>query len=491
MLDLNIIFSRIMGIEAIRRQSIVSLIWNIAFTFIGFFSTIYFARAVGASVLGAYFLFTAYYGIINMVNDGGFGGAAIKRISEGEDQDAYFSAFFLLRSLFVTLVIIAFIMLRSYFVDLDNAGAFDWLLAALAVSILYGTIGPGVAGCGKMGIHTTCEFINKISRILIQVIAVFFGFNVAGLFGGFIAGMLIGATIELRFFNLNFVRFGWRHIKSLSSFSFWLFLTSSGILVFSNVDTIMIGYYLSTEDIGVYRVVFQFAGISAFTTSALRGTLWPRVSRWGKVGDFGLIESSLSKALTYSLILAVPVLAGGILLGDKLLYIYGTQFVRGYTVLMILLFAQTVEIFRIFFTTYLSALNRVKDSFKATITAVSANILFNFMLIPLIGIEGAAIATLVAITLNALLAQRLLSRMITIKLEHNSLLNIFKASGLMSIFVMLYRIMIPLSNIWLTLIPVVFGGFVYGILILKFDTKICDDLKGIATQMNLPWPSWF
>ena len=73
-----------MSIEPIRRQSIVSLIWQIALTFIGFLSTMYFAHAVGAGVLGAYFLFLAYFGIIGLMMDGGFGGAAIKRIGEGE-----------------------------------------------------------------------------------------------------------------------------------------------------------------------------------------------------------------------------------------------------------------------------------------------------------------------------------------------------------------------------------------------------------------------
>jgi O-antigen/teichoic acid export membrane protein len=93
MFKLNTFFSRIMSIEPIRRQSIVSLIWQIAFTFVGFLSTMYFARAVGAGVLGAYFLFIAYYGIIGLMTEGGLGSAAIKRISEGEEPDAYFSVF--------------------------------------------------------------------------------------------------------------------------------------------------------------------------------------------------------------------------------------------------------------------------------------------------------------------------------------------------------------------------------------------------------------
>jgi O-antigen/teichoic acid export membrane protein len=78
MFKLNTFFSRIMSIEPIRRQGIMSLISQIAFTFIGFFSTMYFAHAVGAGILGEYFLFIAYLGIIYLMADGGFGGAAIK-----------------------------------------------------------------------------------------------------------------------------------------------------------------------------------------------------------------------------------------------------------------------------------------------------------------------------------------------------------------------------------------------------------------------------
>jgi len=76
-----------MGVGAVQRQSIISFIWQIAYTIIGFASTMYFAHAVGASVLGGYFLFMAYFGIINMITDGGFGVAAIKRISEGEGRN--------------------------------------------------------------------------------------------------------------------------------------------------------------------------------------------------------------------------------------------------------------------------------------------------------------------------------------------------------------------------------------------------------------------
>jgi len=480
-----------MSIDAIQRQSIVSLIWQIALTFIGFLSTIYFAHAVGASVLGGYFLFLAYLSIIGLIANGGFGEAAIKRISEGEEQDAYFSAFVVLHSVFVMVVMVALIAFRSYFVDLNAAGTFIWLILALIVGLFLWAVSSGIQGCGKIGIGATAGFLNNVSRIIVQVIAVFLGYGVAGLAGGFVAGMFICSIVQLRFFNLRFVRFGWRHIKSLSTFSLWVFLISSGTIVFSTADTVMIGYYLGNADVGVYRIVLQFTLLATLTTVGLRSTLYPRVSRWGKTGDIGLIEESLSRAVTYSLILAIPMFVGGFLLGDKLLYyFYGAEFGEGYMTMVVLLIVQIVYIFGYFFTTYLTALDHIKDLFKITVVAVAANIVLNASLIPVIGIAGAAVATLVTMGLNAVLAQWVLSKMITIRVESDSLLNILKASVVMGLFVGGYRMFVPLSSVWLTLVPVVLGTGVYGILILKFDRKIYDELKGIMMQMNVVWPEW-
>ena len=250
-------------------------------------------------------------------------------------------------------------------------------------------------------------------------------------------------------------------------------------------DSVMIGYFMNNADVGVYRIIFQFTTLAAFTTVALRSTLWPRVSRWDKIGENGLIEESLSRAFTYSLILALPLFVGGALLGDKLLYFfYGADFVS-YTTLMILFIVQIVNIFQYFFTTYLRAMDQVKELFKITVVAVVANISLNAALIPVMGISGAAIATLVTMSLNAILARRVLARMITLRVERSSLLNILKATVLMGLVVGMYRLIVPLSSVWVALIPVVLGGVVYGVAVLKFDKKIYEELKGIMMQMNM------
>jgi O-antigen/teichoic acid export membrane protein len=472
-----------MAVEPIRRQSITSFVWKIALTFIGFMSTMYFAHTVGADILGAYFLFTAYFGVINLFSNGGLGGAAVKRISEGKEQNAYFTAFIVLRSIFITTVIVALLTFQNFFVDLNEAGVFNWLLVALIISMLYGAVNNAIVGCGKVGIQATCGFINDSTRIFVQVLTVFFGYGVFGLVGGFVAGMIVAFVIELYFFDLHLARFRWDHVKSLSTFSFWLFLTSSGVMVYSYADTVMIGYYMNNSDVGIYRVVMQFTSIATLVTTSLQTTLWPRISHWGKNGNIKPVESSLSRAITYALLLAIPICIGGILVGDKLLYyFYGAEFSQGYFVLVVMLIVQIINIFQLFFLTYLSALDMQKNAFKVTFIAATVNIVLNAVLVPVIGIEGAAVSTFISMGLNAFLAWKCLSRIITTKIEYNSVSNIIKASFAMALFVGGYRILVPMLNIWITLIPVVFGGLVYGALILKLDGEINRDISGIIEK---------
>jgi O-antigen/teichoic acid export membrane protein len=435
--------------------------------------------------LGVYFLFLAYFGVLSLFIDGGFIGAAVKRISEGYDKNEYFTAFIVLRTVFIVTVLILLIIFKNYFADIQDSSIFSFLLIALLVSSIYGALQGGVAGAGKMGVHATSNFINNVARVIIQVLAVYFGYEALGLVGGFVGGMLIGCLIDIKYIDLAFSRFSWKHIKSLSTFSFWLFLTSSGVIAYSYADTIMIGYYMDDADVGIYRVVFQFASLALIVTTELRGVLWPKSSYWSASNQTELIEKSMSKAFSYSLLLPIPILMGGVVLGDKLLYfLYGEDFATGYDTLVLLLLVQIINVFQVLYTMYLGSLDRQEDAFKVTAFAAFINVILNVLLIPVLGILGAAVATFVSMAINAYLAGRLLSKSLSIELDYHSIATTVKAATIMAGIVGFYRFIFPLTNIWITLFGVLFGVVIYGVLIIKLERNISNDFKKILSQIS-------
>ena len=209
--------SKIMEINPIQRQSIVSFISSIGLTLVGLFSTMYFSHAVGPATLGTYFLFLAYLGIFSLISDAGLGSAAVQRIAEGKEQSKYFTAFLFLT---VNLLLTTAVVLGTFrsLPDFIGLGIFFWLLAALLMGALYVAVNSGNVGTGKVGISQTAAFVNNIFKIVIQVVAVFLGFGTGGLIGGYLCGLLVGLILNLRFFELRLARFE-RHIQRLFALS--------------------------------------------------------------------------------------------------------------------------------------------------------------------------------------------------------------------------------------------------------------------------------
>lgn len=480
-----------MNISSIQRQSIISFVSTICLTIIGFVSTIYFAHALGPAPLGAYFLFLAYFGIFNLVGDGGFGGAAIKRISEGKEQDEYFSAFVFIRIALLAVSITVLLWAEPFLKDITSSGVFFWLLLALIISVFSTSTGIGVYGSGQVGIHQITIFLDAFIRILFQIAAVFFGFNIAGLAGGFVGGLIAGGIANFLYLDLKVVRFKISHLKNLSSFSFWIFLTASGSLVFCYADTILIGFFMSNADVGIYRTAFQLTSIATFTTTAFHTVLYPKISKWGAQGQVAEIGNSLARAFTYSLFLAIPTCIGGWFLGERLLYyLYGASFTGGTVALYFLLLVQVVNVFMFLGTMSLNALDRPRDAFWITVIAAGANILLDLALIPIFGITGAAVATLIAMTLNALGVLVLLSRVISIKFEYKPVKNMLYASGYMAVFLLIIHFLLPLTHIAAVLTIVIAGAGIYIIVLFRMDKGIHDELKILSINLGIPWPGF-
>lgn len=485
------IITRISQIPPIQRQSMIQIGVTIAITLFGFLSTMLFSHLLGKELMGVYFLFLSYFGIFNMIGDGGFGSAAVKRISEGKDQNEYLTAYATLRLLLIIVSTLLLLAIGPHFVDLRNYNMIPWIIAALAAAFFGHTITYGVYSLGHVGIWNLSAGVSELTRIGVQIIAVLMGYSVAGLFGGVIVGLILSGISCIKYFTFRPARFHYHHLKSLITYSVWIFLIGTGSVVFTYADTIFIGYFMENGDVGVYRVAFQLTTIGLFITSAIASTLTPKFSNWSAKGDLTQIPGILSRSITFGLLLAVPTAAGGILLAERLLYFfYGADFAVGGTVCAILLLLQIVSVFMVLFGTTLSAIDHARHSFYASGSAAILNVILNIALIPLIGIEGAAVASLISIILNVVLLRHYLRRYIPVRCEIRPIVHIVVSALLMAAFILIYKQLIPLTNIFLVLTPVAVGAAIYFVILFRLDKGIHDEVSGLVKQFGLPWPRW-
>lgn len=476
-----------MNINPIQRQSLLSFGSLLAITGIGYIATFYFAHHLGPAPLGAYFVFLAYYGIFDLVGDGGFGGAAVKRISEGKEQNEYFTAFLISRAILLFFSIVIFILISPRIPDLQENGLLYWLIIALITGSVASITGTNLYGTTQVGVMQVSNLVNTTVKNLVQVLAVFIGFSIGGLIAGFVAGTLAATIINLKFITLTLSRCNRSHFTGLLSFSIWTFMSSGGLLIFTYSDTILIGLFMTEADVGIYRVAFQLTSVASFLVIAFHTVLFPRISNWHAENRFDLIENSLTRSFTYSLFLAIPITAGGFILSEKLIsFLYGAAFEPGAPILIILLFVQIANIFMFLQTMCLNAMDKPRISFYITTASAVLNIILNILLIPVFGIAGAAFASLISMALNAILAYGMLKSSLHIRVDVRSVTNLVVSALFMSGILLAYMYVLPVRDFIGLALVLFLGALCYFCAVLVIDRTIRNDLKGMLETMNIP-----
>ena len=178
-------------------------------------------------------------------------------------------------------------------------------------------------------------------------------------------------------------------------------------------------------------------------------------------------------------------------MGERLLYyLYGVSFVAGRYAYFLLLVVQVVNVFMFLGTMSLNALDRPKDAFWITVVAAIANICLTLFLFRVLGITGAGIATLIAMTLNALGALILLSRTISIKFDVRANKKHILCLWVYGSFSAFHYFVLPLTHVAVVLVFVIFGAGIYLLVLLKLDREIHDELKSLSVNLGVRWPEW-
>ena len=462
--------------QEVQRHGTMFFVSSIGITLVGFLATIFYAHWVGAAILGSYFIFLSYFNILGVISDMGIGYAGTQRICEGKDPDRFFTASLAIRIVIFMVLVSGLLLFHDRFADLNAAGLFYALILVVGLAMLQTSIAMSVAASNRLGLAASATLINNLARIIVQVISIFLGFAVWGLVGGLITGIVLELIIELKYVDYCIKRFDWSHVKSLFSFSGWVFLINSGTVLFDNANILIIAYFLPVADVGIFGVCWTFSTFALFVSTALCNTLYVKVSRWNAAGETSTIASSLSRATTYSLIFALPMLTGGIILGKQLLYyVYGASFAAGATALIIIIAARVFQSVYQLYSSYLMATDHVRMAVYGLGTGITVNIILSVLLVPVLGLTGAAIASLANVLLCIIIGRHFLRKIIPVVVERSPVIHILISTGVM-ILILLTLSCIPMQqNIITTGAMVILGALVYFLVLLTLDKPLRAD----------------
>ena len=410
------------------QTSIIVFASKVVGSALGFLSTLYFARELGAEVLGVYALVLTVVAWLILVADLGVGQALIKRISEGSEQGAHTAAAVGLVLALTTLISAAVLLgrpvLESYIAEFDQyvTRSVVWFVVAFILAkLFYRLTVQMLKGERKVHIAGMLDPTKIGIQSLIQVVLVVFGFGLFGMLVGGIIGAILAGAIGQAQVGLHPTRPAKRHFRSLFDYAKFSWLGNLKARAFNEVDILLLGVFVQTSLVGVYSVAWSLSKFLDLFGGAIRSTLFPELSRTSAQESKQAAAEMIEDALAYTGLIAIPGLVGGILLGDRLLMLYGEAFADESTVLGLLILAVLVFSYQKQLMGGLNGLDRPDLAFRVNVVFILLNAVLNLGLIRLYGIEGAAVATVLSTTVSLGLAYYMLSQLITFGLPYRQL----------------------------------------------------------------------
>ena len=192
--------------------------------------------------------------------------------------------------------------------------------------------------------------------------------------------------------------------KRLIKISLPMMLTSSMFLVLSWTDNILLGRFLSEDQVGVYFVAFKFGLIISLSLFAINSIAAPKFSELFTANDKPKLQKLAMQSVKLNFWSSIPVFILLIFSAEWLLSLYGASFTIAKKCVYILAIGQLYNALSGSVLNFLNMTGYEKLVSKIIVSAAILNIGLNYYLIPLfdassgwIGIEGAALASAICL----------------------------------------------------------------------------------------------
>mgnify|MGYP002762586771 CR=1 FL=1 len=254
----------------------------------------------------------------------------------------------------------------------------------------------------------TVRVAQNIIQLSVTLLMIYLNFGVLGAAYGWLAGIIASLPIALYFMEKNFGPILTSDVKPKKMYN--RMLKFSYPLIFSGIvgtalgwgDTALLGYFMDDATVGFYNAAYPTALLIVLPAQAISSLALSSFSELGAKGH-GQVKA-LKTTTRWVFSMSFPAFLIMALFSDQMMHLlFGKQYAVTGTALTILAFGNLIGTTTGQTGAYLKSNNRTKIiAYNSTINLM-LNMALNLVLIPLIGMVGAAIATAVSSVLMNIL----------------------------------------------------------------------------------------
>lgn len=441
---------------------------------------IYVARILGATEYGKFNFALAFVALFTIFSDLGVPQITTRELSREKEKEKEFSSILSLKIL-LSLGTLILMLVGSFFITADPA--IRGIIWILAIYILISNFSEIIYAFFRARQQMEYESWVKILQAMVVTAAGFFvifnfpsvvNLSYSYLFAGLVALIFILIFFHFKVFPLriSWQKSIWQRFLSMS----WP-LALAGIFggIYSQTDSVMMGYWGQITQTGWYNAAYKIIGVTFIPTSLIATSFYPALSKF-----FQDSKEKLQTAWNYfmdsMIILAIPIVVGGIVLSPRIIdFIYdpsyfptGRETILAFQILIIM---AGISFLCSPFGQILVVANQQKKLFFVTSAGAVINVILNLILIPKYSLYGAAATTVVTVFLIFFLLFHFTSKLTPVKpLNLKSFLNFIGAIlATIPMYFLIIQPQIYHLNIFLSIL---IGAVVYGASLFIFKILI-------------------
>lgn len=453
-----------------------------------FLAYIFLTKYLGPYRYGQFQFVLSYVTLFGVVIDFGIQQYVIKKISEDRSQaKRYFQNFFAVEILLSAIVYIAMVAV-AFYNGYEPIVTHAIMLAGFGAAV-FGLTYPFLSVITAFYDLKKAALLNFLSS-MVNVIMIFLTIKLHGGLMMLVVQQLIYGVIAVflyyRFIQKHigkpeilkgFANLDWPLIRTIFKAAVPFALLVGFSTVYNRIDVVLITKILGYAQTGLYSAAYKFFDLLAFFPAVVSHALYPLFATLMAEGKREEIREILQKYLRFMAAIALPMGVGGTLLAIPIIGILSPEYASAAPVLAIVVWAPVI-LFMYIVVNSIVVSQLTKFAMIITGVNVIINVVGNLILLPIYGIKGAAIMTIVSEFLQGIFYFYFVYKKITHFKFFSLIWQPIIASAIMGVAVWYTRSMLPWP------VVVLIGGVVYGaiLVVLRFFKK--DDLALLKTLLS-------
>lgn len=201
-------------------------------------------------------------------------------------------------------------------------------------------------------------------------------------------------TIFRSFFSFTF---DWHLFKEVFFYGLIVAFTNFGWILITQTDTLTLTYLMTPYDVGVYSIALPISLLLLFFMRPVMIVFSPLVTELASNKKFEKLSEAVTLAYQYLFVFLLPFALSLMVFSEYIIpLLFDVKYLAAAPALMILAPGTLLYAFSLFNNVIFTGLGKAKIMAYAVGAVALLNLILNFLLIPFLGIQGAALSTLVS-----------------------------------------------------------------------------------------------